>query len=133
MIQIAVLTGGVLWIVLLIRFDFYSMADTLGGIIVRAVASLAGCVFGSGLLSRKCNCGKVGDILQKVGKHSLELYLIHHLVLAPIRLPEAPVFMTAVGLGLTVVNYTFTVGVCLVLVKIVNRNSKVKMALFGRN
>lgn len=78
--EIAVAVCFIGWIALMVRFNFYSIGDGIGGIILRALASMMGCIAVCGFISKlfenkpeleksrgggiasQCRCTLSGDI-----------------------------------------------------------------------
>jgi len=132
-VEAVIAMSCVLYVFLLVRFDFYAISDTTVGIFIRAVASLLGCIAVCGLLSYKAKDYSKSKVLAaKVGVHSLEIYLVQYFVLAPIRLQEVPQFETPVGIGLTAVNYILTVVLSIIIAYLLNQNIYLKKVLFGK-
>ncbi|HEM2748845.1 TPA: acyltransferase family protein [Streptococcus suis] len=105
------------WIALMIRFNFYSIGDGEIGIILRALASIMGCIavcgFASKLFVNEIETEKVWkgidsqyrDTLSRdisgsfwknslswVGQHSLEIYLLHSFTLNLLQNQVKPMF-----------------------------------------
>ncbi len=132
--QIAVAFCLLLWVTILFRFDLYKINDDLGGILLRAVASLAGCAAVCGL----CPYSPDGVFsvlcrgIKWVGVHSLEVYTLHYLVLSLCQAQSKPFFWTLEGALLILANYVITLTLCTVIIAFVNRNRWLRFALFAK-
>lgn len=122
----------VIWLAVITRVNLYLIADSPMGILIRAAASLSGCVAVCGLVSAfAAEQGGKGYIVW-VGQHSMEVYLLHYLLLNPVHLTERPAFNTTMGMGITAVNYVLTLVLCSLAVKLLNGNSVIRRGAFGK-
>ena len=120
-----------IWLAVLTRVDLYTMDETLMGIGIRAISSLMGCIAVSGLVSNaKAIPG--GDILKAVGQHSLEIYLVHYLLLNLVRREMVTYWGTLYAGVLTAVNYLLTIALSLMIMKLLNSNAILRKVLFGK-
>lgn len=138
-VEIAVAVCLVAWITLMQRYSFYSIDDNGFGIALRAVTSLCGCIAVCGLTSKlfanKPETEKIrggGVLLCNIGVHSLEIYLIHYLLLSMVKSNAAPCFATPMGIALTVMNFALTVVIAYVITRLFNLNRLLSMILFGK-
>ena len=126
----------IIWVILIERYNFYSINDAGLGIVIRAIASLAGCVAISGFVSKIEHQTSVNikeNVLQYVGQHSLEIYLVHNLVLVMIR-SEVPLMLQSFqGILLVFLNYLLTVSISIGITMLLNRNEILKLILFGKS
>lgn len=124
-----------IWLALLAKFDFYSSADDLVHIALRAVSSLLGCasVFGFAAACRHLKGERLPRRgLQWVGTHTLELYLVHYLCLNLIRQDPAPACVSFNGAGLTILNFFLTLLISVIVTEILSRFSIPRLVLYGK-
>lgn len=133
-IDCAVASCFVIWLFVILRVSLYEMSDGGFGIILRAATSLSGCVAVCGLckeiFSSKC---VGGGILTWFGANSLEIYLMHYLLLSLIKLDKTPVLCSPTGLSLIVVNYIITVVFTAMIIIVLNKNRVLRFTLTGKN
>ena len=120
----------VVWLFIILRFSLYEMSDGGFAIILRAATSLAGCIAVCGLC-KGIFSSKMGG-LAWVGEHSLEVYLTHYLLLSLIKLDEAPILYSPVGLGMVLANYVITVELTVMAIVMINPNAVLRFVLFGK-
>lgn len=211
--QIVVAVSLFAWLAIILRISLYSISDSGMGILVRAFASLAGCIavcglcstlFGKNrigvgnsnmvwnlffrnlhcplLLSRSNEAGNddgcksldgdnnnssdlcrndytnsfcdkdseykphyeniivrkntitetISNVLHWAGKHSLEIYLLHGLLLNIVKTVNHPVFNTWQGYLLVIINYILTVLLTCGVVALLSQNKVLKKILFGK-
>lgn len=134
--EIAVAVCFIGWIALMVRFNFYSIGDGIDGIILRALASMMGCIAVCGFISKlfenKPEPEKVGGLLRNVGAHSLEIYLIHYLLLSMVKFDQMPKFGEPAGIMLILLNYILTVCIAYGVTRLINRNRALDTVLFGK-
>ena len=70
-----------------------------------------------------------GGTLAWVGEHSLEVYLTHGLLLNIFKSSVAIQFSSIEGYLLTAGNFTLTVGLCAVVIRLLNQNAVLKKVL----
>lgn len=121
----------VIWLYVILRYSLYEMSDSGFAIILRAATSLAGCIAVCGLC-RGIFSDKIGGGLVWVGKHSLEVYLTHYLLLSMIKLDRTPILYSPEGLTLVLVNYIITVVLTAIIVMVLNKNRVLRFALTGK-
>lgn len=122
----------VVWLTVLAHVDLYTIADNLRGILIRGLSSLSGCVAVCGLVSAFSTKHTGERYIVWVGQHSLEVYLLHYLLLNQVKLVERPEFNTAMGMGIAAVNYVLTLVLCSLLIELLNRNRVIKRVAFGK-
>ena len=120
----------VVWLFIILRFSLYEMSDGGFVIILRAATSLAGCIAVCGLC-KGIFSSKMGG-LAWVGEHSLEVYLTHYLLLSLIKLDEAPILYSPVGLGMVLANYVITVELTVMAIVMINPNAVLRFVLTGK-
>lgn len=123
----------VMWMFIILRFPLYEMSDGGAAIILRAATSLAGCIAVCGLC-KGIFSSKIGGggTLAWVGEHSLEVYLTHYLLLSLIKLDEAPILYSPVGLGMVLANYVITVALTVMAIVMINKNAVLRFVLTGK-
>ena len=120
-----------LWLAIINRFDFFAGADTPIMIIFRFFTSIIGCTAVIGLFTNVLNGGGI-SALQWVGKHSLEVYLSHYLLLNLFHMEQMPVLMSLSGITLMTVNFLATVGLTSLLIIIVQHNPVLNYILYAK-
>ena len=121
-----------IWIYVILRISLYEMSDNGIAIILRAGTSLAGCIAICGLLNGIVAEIGGGRVLSWVGKHSLEIYLTHYLLLSLVKLDGWPTFHAPAGMMLVLVNYTLTVLLVMLVILAINRNKMLAFILTGK-
>lgn len=135
LLEIAVAACLVVWLALMQRYNFYEIGNSGFCIILRAIASLSGCIAVCGLVSKLIpqNRPKMGGgLLQYVGVHSLEIYLIHYMLLSMMKAQELPLFGGPQGVLLVALNYVVTMSVAIAIIAAVNTNRVLRIVLFGK-
>lgn len=123
----------VVWIALMKRYNFYAIGESEFGIIIRAFASLSGCIAVCGLIAQLTNNSSGGGVLvQYVGVHSLEIYLVHYLILSMTKPTALPTFNTPQGILLIALNFVLTAGVAIAVITLLNQSKTIKAILFGK-
>lgn len=121
----------VIWLYVLRRYALYEMADSGFAIVLRAATSLAGCIavcgLCKGIFSDKIGTG--GRLFSWVGEHSLEVYLLHYLLLNILQTDAAVQFCSVEGGLLTAFNFALTIGLCAIIINVLNRNIILKKVL----
>ena len=128
-VTIAVCLG--LWLAIINRFDFFGGADTPVMIIFRFFTSIIGCITVIGLFTNILNGGGISALLW-VGKHSLEVYLSHYLLLNLFHMEQMPALMSLSGITLMTVNFLATVGLTSLLIIIVQHNPVLNYILYAK-
>ena len=72
----------------------------------------------------------MGGTIQHIGAHTLEIYLVHYLVLSLFKLNYP--LMSARGILSVVFNFTVTLTLSLIATKILNSNSVMRKFLLGK-
>ncbi len=121
-----------LYITLLLKFNFFDMSENLFGIVIRALASIAGCCFISFAASSLRPNGFVSSLLQYFGKRSLEIYLIHYVFLSIFKVSPMPRFSSLQGFILFVADFSLTLIITSLMAYLLNTNSVLSFLLFGR-
>ena len=122
------------WFFILTRYNIYRLEDSGLSIVLRTVTSFAGCVaFSSAVkgLFDKSHLNLFKRAFKWCGIHSLEIYLIHNLLLVPLK-QTAPLAASSIsGVGLVFVNYSITVFLSVLIVSMLTSNNLMKTILFG--
>lgn len=123
----------VIWLFVILRVSLYEMSDGSFAIILRAATSLAGCAAICGLC-KGIFSDKIGGGggLAWGGKNSLEVYLMHYLLLSMLKLDRTPVLYSPEGLTLMLVNYIITVALTAMIIMVLNKNRVLRFALTGK-
>ena len=74
----------------------------------------------------------ISNALHWAGKHSLEIYLLHGLLLNIVKTVNHPVFNTWQGYLLVIINYILTVLLTCGVVALLSQNKVLKKVLFGK-
>ena len=120
-----------IWLFVILRFSLYEMSDSGLEIIFRAATSLSGCIAVCGLCSGIFS-DKIGGGMAWIGEHSLEVYLMHYLLLSLIKLENNPPFYSPIGLTLVMVNYLLTVLLVVLIIMAINKNKALRFVLTGK-
>ena len=124
------------WIFTLARVNLFSLADGGKDIIIRAAASLSGCIAVCGLLKTATGekTNKVGYLsaLRWTGVHSLEIYVTHYMFLYLIVSVPVPVLMSLKGAAATAVNFAATLLLTALTAKLINSNKTLSFCLYGK-
>ena len=132
-IDIGVATSLMVWIVLLMRFNLYEISDTGLGVIIRAVASMTGCIALCGLCKGIfCRNTKEKWGVYWGGIHSLEIYTSHYLFLNMLKISTKSDAITILGAGAIFLNYVLTMSVVVMIVMLLNQNMFCRLILFGK-
>ncbi|MBO4693927.1 MAG: acyltransferase [Clostridia bacterium] len=125
-----------IWLFVLVRFNLFSMSDGGVRLIIRAVASLSGCIAVCGLLKaaicEKSNEGGYISAIRWVGVHSLEIYLTHYLFLHSLLSIPMPIMMSLKGAASVLANYTVTLTVTAIAVTLINSSKVLSFCLYGK-
>lgn len=138
----AIAAASVLWVLIMVRVNVFRLDDNGPGVLIRAMASMTGCVSVIGLLSKMYD-GAEGSVqkerklsvpcfLKYVGTHSIEIYLSHYLLINLLLMDPKPLFMTVGGIGLTFVNYVIVIVLVMLVILAFRGNKVLQFALFGK-
>lgn len=123
------------WIGLMLRFNFSAIDDNLTGIMLRIAASLSGSIAVCGLISKsikKINSLKIWKFLSYAGKKSLEIYLMHYLLLSMVRYEPLPKFASPVGILSVMFNYLLTISLTLAVIIVIKQNRILDLIGFAK-
>ncbi len=132
--DITVAVSLFIWLLILTHINLYEISDRGSGIVVRAFASVVGCVAVIGLC--KSLYVKIhswgGTPLRLAGVHSLEIYLGQYPVLSLLQMRLAPSFASVQGISLTLTNYVITMTILALMTALFNQNRTLRRVLFGK-
>lgn len=126
-IEVVVFLSFLIYCYLLTRYDIALFGESVKEVIIRIFTSITGCivVFGFGSKIPICKGGAW------IGKHSLEIYLIHYLFLNPIGKSNW-MLLTTDGIILFTINLIICIIATVLMTLCINQNSFAKMVLFGK-
>lgn len=120
---------------LLVHFNIVKLPDDFYGICIRIVASFSGCimVFGWGAnFLNKTKDNWVHKRMVWIGTHTLEIYILHYLLLAPFK-PIDYSYNASLWSDLYVfINFLFTIIATCFLVGVIDQNKIAKTLLFAK-
>lgn len=120
-----------IWLFVILRVSLYEMSDGGTAIVLRAATSLAGCIAVCGLCSGILS-GKIVGGMAWIGEHSLEVYLIHYLLLNLIKVQNSPSIYSPEGLVLVLTNFMVTVFLVMIVIMTVKKNKTLRFVLIGK-
>jgi fucose 4-O-acetylase-like acetyltransferase len=132
LIDVCTAVSLIIWLSLLSRFNLYSTSDSGVDVIIRATASLLGCIAICGMCGNIFIESKLGKVLCTAGIYSLEIYLSHYLVLNILKATNKPVFATLQGMSLSLGNYFLTLILVGVIVFMFNQNMVLRLLIFKK-
>lgn len=134
--NITYLTIGILALVyfyLLINYNFWSAQDHLPIIILRYIASAAGCAVCAYLFAKWNNEGKyLLKTIQWFGLNSLEVYIIHFFFLGIIKYAEPYSILTLNGSALIILNFSLCILATYITILIIKNIPFLNKFLFYR-
>lgn len=116
------------WLFIITRMSFYGVEMSITVIIVRYIASVLGCVSVIGLISGVCG----GGYLSLAGKYSLEIYLLHYLLLVPLRADRLMPLSAPAGFGMVVLEYILTMTLVTIAIILIYHNEFLNRCLFWK-
>ena len=135
-VEAVVAVCSAVWITLLAKYNIYGLSDgAAGAVIIRAIASFAGCIAIFGLfygLKDKIKLKNVKEFAVWCGIHSLEIYVVHYLILVPFKVSQSLSLMTIEGGTAVALNYFATILLSAVIIVLLNQNSVLRFLLFGK-
>ena len=132
LVNIVITISLALWLAVINRYDFFDGADTPVMIAFRFCTSIFGCTAIIGIFTSMFNGGGISRMLTWVGKHSLEVYLSHYLLLNLFHMEQMPVLMSLSGITLLTVNFLTTVLLTSLLIKVVQHNPILNYILYAK-
>jgi fucose 4-O-acetylase-like acetyltransferase len=125
--KIVIALATFFWVFVLLKCSIVSLGEDVVSIMVRFFSSVCGCICCFGLLSNLIK-GRIAAVLQYIGSHTLEIYLVHYVFLCMI---PAQASGNALSSFVPVaINYILTLGVTVLSFTILNQNGILKKALF---
>lgn len=121
------------WLFIILQYCIFDLPDSGLAVVLRAVTSITGCIAVCGLcngvfaneVSILCKC------FSWTGIHSLEIYLIHYLLLDLLLITPSPVIGSIRGMSLISANYILTLILVVITIQGLNSNKLIKFFLFG--
>lgn len=131
--QIVVAVSLFAWLAIILRINLYTISDSGIGILIRAFASLAGCIAVCGLTSALFSKNQTGGgSLSWCGIHSLEIYIAHYYFLTLMK-PEIMMEANSLAGIITIaLNYAVTIILTVLVIKLLNANHILRTLLFGK-
>lgn len=131
--QIVVAVSLFAWLAIILRISLYSISDSGMGILVRAFASLTGCIAVCGVISPLFSNNQIGGgPLSWCGIHSLEIYIVHYYFLTLMK-PEMMTNASSIlGIITIALNYAVTIILTVLVIKLLNTNRILRTLLFGK-
>lgn len=123
------------WLVMIFTRDFYTGGDDIASILLRYLSSACGCVAVASLVSAcvgKTGANPLVRALDWVGRHSLEIYLVHYLFLSMVKTGSAPTLGSWKGVGIVAGNFALTLAATVATILIVRRFKILRESLFFR-
>ena len=130
--DIAAALCAVVYIVLMTRFNILKFDDSVKYAALRMIISLTGCIAVCGTLGRIRTDNRGASVLTYTGRHSLEIYLMHYLLLSPLKPETVPKAGTLKALGSVSLNYILTLGITFGIILLLSQNTILQFILFGK-
>lgn len=135
-VDAAVAACFAVWLAIMTRCYIYALSDSVMAVALRIISSMTGCIavcgLCKGLFSNAPPKKSVGRVLLRwCGVHSQEIYLAHYLLLNLLKLDNVPLMGSITGAGLILLNYTVTVLMTGLTIRIVGTSRILRMTLFG--
>lgn len=133
--DIGVAVCFIVWVGLILRYSIYALKGNLVANGIRVVASLAGCVTAASLtdLVTKRAGGSVGvRALRHFDRYSMEYYLLHSLVIAPVRAALPLALNSFEGALLVALNFALTAAISALMLSIIKSSRTLNRILFAR-
>ena len=122
----------IIYTIFIMKINIVSLSENLYGIVFRASVSFFGCISISGIITKLIDNGKISQFFAYVGTHSLEIYLVHYLLLSLLKIEPVPNITSISGTALVIANFIITVSLSLLFTKISNNNKWLKLILFTK-
>lgn len=133
--DVAVVLSTAVWLFILTRCHIYALPDSGVALLLRVASSITGCISVCGLCQGVFGLDSNilwGGALRQAGKHSLEIYLIHYLLLNLLQMTITPIMETLQGIGMIALNFFITVGLTTIVIILLNSNKLCRLILFGK-
>lgn len=122
------------WITSINKFDFYEAGDDIFPVVFRILVSVLGCTsviyLMTGFYAKSSSSG--WKVLKWIGIHSLEIYLIHYLVLCFVKYNTPPILESLSGWFIVFVNFTIAIGLSFIYIKAIESNKLLNKILFWK-
>ncbi len=136
-VDIAVVLCLAAWLFIILRYNIYELSDGGMAVLLRAVSSITGCIAVCGLckgvFAETSKIMRVGVILCWCGVHSLEIYLVHYLLLNILKTADILTAGSVKGAVLISANYVITLVLVFLAVRLLNANKVSKLIFFGNS
>lgn len=132
----AVFASALCYFAILLKFDIVSLNESIPEIALRISASVSGCIafFGIGSKLIKYLNNKSAAIFRSlswVGAHSLEIYLVHFLILISVKNSHSEMFSIA-GAKFFIFNFTIIMTISILAIILINQSKLAKKILFAK-
>lgn len=132
-VEVIVAIASIIYFVLIVKVDFFTLPDNMFGIPLRATASLLGCVAIVGIVSKLIQDGKIWRFFSYIGIHSLEIYLVHCLILSSLSIKVTSNTASELILVLVAVNFLIAVSLSILLTWFISGNKWLNFVLFAKS
>ena len=122
-VDFVILLAGVIFISIISRVNLYEISDGIYGIIIRAIASVSGCAALCGMLVKLETESRIMKIFEYAGIHSLEIYLIHGIVLSMLNPSVVSKFSILSGFINVGINFVLTAALSMLMAYLLNKNN----------
>ena len=122
----------VVWLFVILRYSIYDMSDGITEIILRVVTSLTGCIAICGICKELFTSKSGGGVLRWIGQNSMEVYLVHYLLLCLMKIDAEPMSSSPLGVGMILVNYLITVVLTVLVIIAIKKNKVLRVLLTGK-
>ncbi|HAN21280.1 MAG: hypothetical protein A2Y15_02265 [Clostridiales bacterium GWF2_36_10] len=134
--QAVILPSIVVYAIIILNINLYSMEDNISNILIRMTASVLGCtiVFYTVSVSRflASQNERVGKALLLAGQYSLELYVVHELLISIMDVIPKPEFLSVDGFILCTVNFILMLLFLIIIIYCISANKWSRLILFGK-
>lgn len=136
--EIIIAVCFIFWQSVLVRYNLYNLKDSIFNIVLRAMASITGCIAITGLLKNVFNkqnylcIKKIMWGVQEIGYHSIEIYVTHYLFLSILHVDQTLKVTSIRGASLWIINYAITIILTTIIVQILNMNKILRFVLYGK-
>lgn len=133
-IQAIIAIAMTIYVILIANYNFYYNTDDVLSIMRRIIAAITGCIVIAGVSEPMLK--KYDDFFVWLGRHSLEIYLIHTLYLGSIlsiqRSNARLEYNTIEGTGLIIINFAATLILSGITTKLLSSNKYIRAILYGK-
>lgn len=135
MVDVAVTASLAVWIFIMMRYHLYLLSDSGLSIMLRVVCSLIGCIavcgLCKGLFYNFSLNSFFGGGTAKIGVQATGIYLIHDILLVPFKMEAMPLYQTATGKLLILINWGMTMLLSVITISTLERNKLTKILTLG--